>query len=160
MNYTEITPLIVVGGCPRNATDIDRLHQELGVSAIVNLQTSGDFSYCEVDWEELQESYSNKQMQVRRVPVLDFNRGDLRRRLPDCIQTLNALIQGGHKVFVHCNSGVNRAPSVAITYLHWINGMALDEAIRHVTQLRKCDPYLDAIREATSEQFPRRDGKY
>jgi len=162
MDYTEITSQIVVGDCPRDGEDVERLREDTGISAVINLQTEGDFSYCQVDWGDLKERYGKSNIEVRRVPVLDFNRDDLRRNLPKCVRILDALLQDGHKVLVHCSSGVNRAPSVVIAYLHWIKGLALDEAVRRVTGLRKCDPYLDAIRGATEDRqsdtsLPRHD---
>ncbi len=152
MDYTEITSQIVVGDCPCESRDIDLVREDAGISAVLNLQSDGDFSYCQVNWGDLKKHYEQSDIEIHRVPVLDFNRDDLRRNLPKCVRTLDELLQGGHKVLVHCNSGVNRAPSVVITYLHWIEGLALDEAIKQVTGLRRCDPYVDAIRAATEER--------
>ena len=151
MDYTEITPCIVVGDTPCDGEDV-RVLKDLGVTAVLNLQTDADFSYCGVEWKALTQGYEASGIELRRVPVIDFNRDDLRRNLPKCVATLDELLQAEHKVLVHCNSGVNRAPSVVITYLHWIEGVPLDEAVERVTTIRRCDPYLDAIRGATEER--------
>ena len=71
-------------------------------------------------------------MEVRRVPVQDFSPDALRKGLPGCVEAVGELVEDGHSVYVHCNVGVNRSPSVAIAYLHWIEGWALDEAVDHV----------------------------
>ena len=41
LNWDTITPEIVVGSCPRSASDIDRMVDEAGISAIICLQASG-----------------------------------------------------------------------------------------------------------------------
>ena len=38
LNWDTITPEIVVGSCPRSASDIDRMVDEAGISAIICLQ--------------------------------------------------------------------------------------------------------------------------
>ncbi len=58
----------------------------------------------------------------------------------------------GHTVYVHCSAGMNRSPSTVVAYLHWTQGMTLDEALDVVMQRRFCDPYMDAIRQATANQ--------
>lgn len=40
LNWDTITPEIVVGSCPRSASDIDRMVDEAGISAIICLQVS------------------------------------------------------------------------------------------------------------------------
>ena len=58
----------------------------------------------------------------------------------------------GHIVYVHCNMGVNRSPSIVIAYLHWVVGWDLEKATDHVMKCRSCDPYLDAIELASKDR--------
>ena len=58
---------------------------------------------------------------------------------------LDELLSQGHIVYVHCNMGVNRSPSIVIAYLHWVVGWDLEKATDHVMECRSCDPYLDSI---------------
>lgn len=151
MDYTRITSRIVVGSSPLGVGDIDQLIAETEISAVINMQTESDFAYWQIDWPVLEAYYQQRGIEVRRTPVLDFNPPELRRNLPLCVRTLDELLREGHKVYVHCNVGVNRSPSVVITYLHWFEGLDLDEAIRLVTTLRRCDPYIDSIRGAVED---------
>ena len=55
------------------------------------------------------------------------------------------MLRQGHTVYVHCNMGINRSPSIVIAYLHWVQGWDLEKATDHVLKCRSCDPYVDAI---------------
>jgi len=148
MDHSQVLPNLFVGSCPKSPEDIDRLKNEVGISAVVNVQTDGDLDYWEIDWPQLEAHYQNVEIEVRRVPVQDFSPEALRENLPRCVEALDDLIKGGHTVFVHCNVGVNRSPSICIAYLCWMDGRALDDAVDHVTRCRACDPYVEAIRLA------------
>jgi atypical dual specificity phosphatase len=152
MDHSQILPHLFVGSCPRSPEDIDRLKREAGITAVVNLQTSGDFTYWDIEWSVLEAHYRETSVEVRWVPIQDFNPDALREGLPKCVEALAGLVNDGHTVFVHCNVGVNRSPSVVIAYLHWIDGRALDEAVEHVTKCRSCNPYVEAIRLATEDR--------
>ena len=87
------------------------------------------------------------------MPVRDFDPEDLRRNLPACVEALRRLVETGHAVYVHCNMGAGRSPSVVIAYLHWVGQRDLDEAYGHVSRCRPCLPDLDAIRLAGEERL-------
>jgi protein-tyrosine phosphatase len=152
MDLDQITPRLFVGSCPVKAEDIDRLNYEVGVTAVVNVQTEEDFAYWGIEWGDLEAHYRQSGIEVRRVPVRDFDPDALRRSLPQCVGALAELLEDGHTVYVHCSAGINRSPSTVIAYVHWIEGWDLDEAIAHVAKCRSCDPYLAAIRQATEDR--------
>ena len=87
-------------------------------------------------------------MELRHIPVRDFDADDLRQNLRRCVATLDELLQQGHTVYVHCTMGINRSPTTIISYLHWVEGWDLDQAADHVTRCHACEPYVDAIRLA------------
>jgi len=151
MDLDQILPQLYVGSCPKDTAEIVRLRRDYGITAVLNLQTDDDFRFWHIDGEQLESQYRSLGIEIRRVPVQDFHPDDLRRKLPECVQTLDRLLGEGHKVFVHCNAGINRSPTTVIAYLHWCLGWDLEEALRHVTNRRRCDPYIDAIRQATEE---------
>jgi len=155
MNLDPILPNLYVGSCPINPADIDRLQQEFGISAVLNMQTDDDFAYWGIDWERLETHYRRQGIAVRRVPIHDFEPGDLRQNLVASVQALDELMRRGHTVYVHCSAGINRSPSTVVAYLHWIEGRSLEEAVAHVTRCRNCDPYVDAIRSAIEDQRKR-----
>ena len=151
VDYSRIFPELFVGSHPTTTADIDRLRNEIGASAVLNVQTEDDFEYWETDWPRLEAYYAKTGVVVRRVPVRDFDPDDLQRNLPDCVRALQTLLQEGHTVFVHCTMGIGRSPSTVIAYLHWVRGWDLEHADAHVRQSRKCQPNLDAIRLATQD---------
>ncbi len=148
MDHSQVLPHLFVGSCPRSPEDIDRLKSEAGISAVVNVQTDGDLDYWEIDWPQLEAHYRNVGVEVRRVSVQDFSPDALRDNLPRCVEAVDDLLKNGHTVYVHCNVGINRSPSICIAYLHWIEGRTLDDAVDQVTRCRDCDPYVEAIRLA------------
>ncbi len=87
-----------------------------------------------VNWRHLEPYYRQAGVEIRRVPVRDFDPDDLRRLLPECVELLDELLDLGHTVYLHCNMAVNRSPSIAIAYLHWILGWDVEEAADHVIQ--------------------------
>jgi len=98
------------------------MKRDFGVTAVLNVQTDEDLAYWGVDLRELQSSFREAGIDIRRVPVRDFDPDDLRRKLPECVQLLAELLDLGHVVYLHCNMAVNRSPTIAIAYLHWVQG--------------------------------------
>jgi protein-tyrosine phosphatase len=152
MDASEILPCLFVGSCPRNTADIDALNRDAGITAVLNVQTDEDFSYWGIVWGTLEAHYRVSGIEIRRVPVRDFDPDDLRLKLPHCVEALGQLLGGGHVAYVHCSAGINRAPSTVIAYLHWVEKWDLDRAVEHVTRSRSCDPYVAAIRLASEDR--------
>jgi protein-tyrosine phosphatase len=152
MDFDQILPQLFVGSCPIDPADIDLLKTGFGVTAVLNLQTDEDFAYWGINWQEMEAEYRRLAIELRRVPVQDFNREDLRQRLPACVQSLDELLRAGHAVYVHCSGGVNRSPSTVVAYLYWVQGMGFDEAVDFVMERHPCDPYVDTIRLATEDR--------
>ena len=152
MNLDQILPNIFLGSCPTSSSDIEQLKSDFGITAVLNVQTDEDIAHWGIEWADLDAAYQQAGIECRRVPVVDFHPDDLCRRLPDCVKALDELLGAGHTVYVHCSAGMNRSPSTVVAYLHWTQGMTLDEALNVVMQRRFCDPYMDAIRQATANQ--------
>lgn len=79
---------------------------------------------------------------------------DVVDRLPlpfQAIATVVAFITGhvkeGRRVFMHCEMGISRSPSLAVCYLHESRGMTIDEALAHVKSIRPAaDPHSALLR--------------
>jgi atypical dual specificity phosphatase len=149
MNLSQVLPRFFVGSCPTTKDDIDHLKADYGVTAILNLQTDHDFDYCDLDWGRIEAHCQELGIEMRRVPIRDFDGLDLRKKLPQCVQVVDELLKGGHSVYAHCNVGMGRSPSVAIAYLVQKQGWNLDDAIEHVTRCRSCSPNVEAIVQAS-----------
>ena len=143
MDFTRILDRLYVGTCPRTNLDIELLCR-YGFGAVLNLQTNEDEVHLKIDWPRLEAGYRSHRVELRRVPVRDFDSGDLATNLPQCVAALRELLDAGHTVYLHCSAGAGRSPTVAIAYLHWERGMAFDEACHYVRSLRICSPMLDA----------------
>jgi len=158
MDYDQILPELFVGSHPGSCDDIDRLKTESDITAVLNLQTDEDLMWWKLDWPTLATHYLRWGMEVRRVPIRDFDTADLAEKLPDSVSALAQLLQAGHTVYVHCNAGAWRAPTVVTAYLHWCGGWDLEKAVTHVEQRRSCSPSLEAIQRA-SQGLLRREAR-
>ena len=148
MEHAEILPQLFLGSHPQTTGDIDRLRQQSGISAVVNLQTDEDMCSVGLAWEPLAAHYSTCGIELCRVPVRDFDPIDLREKLPECVRRLDGLLAAGHLVYLHCTAGAGRSPTVAIAYLHWCRGWDLDAAVADVKERWHCSPNVEAIRQA------------
>ena len=69
----------------------------------------------------------------------------LRGRLDEAVALLHHALGDGTRVYLHCNAGQNRAPTVAIAYLHVHHGYELDAARDLVKSRRPCVPYMRVL---------------
>jgi protein-tyrosine phosphatase len=152
MNLSEVLPQLFVGSSPANADDINHLKTDYAITAILNLQNDDDLNYCELDWNRLEARYRELEIDVRRIPVRNFDGPGLRGKLSQCVEALDELLRDGHTVYVHCNAGTYRSPSVAIAHLVWRQSWKLVDAIKHVTRCRSCSPDIAAIVQAERDQ--------
>jgi protein-tyrosine phosphatase len=148
VDYQQILPALFVGSHPERTEDIEALQRKAGISAVLNLQTDDDIQYLKLQWNSLLMYYSSCGIELRRVPMRDFDPVDLEAKLPSCVAVLHDLIQSSYRVYLHCSAGTGRSPSVAIAYLCWSSGLELDAAAAHVMQCRPCTPNIEAIRRA------------
>jgi protein-tyrosine phosphatase len=151
MNLDQVLPNVFVGSHPATTADIDQLKHEFGITAVLTIQTDEDLAYLRVDWPCLAAHYRAAGIEIRRVPVRDFDREDLRRNLPQCVAALDELLRAGHTVYVHCTAGMGRAPTTVIAYLAWKQDWQLEKAVEHVGGCRLCVPNVQAIRMATEQ---------
>ena len=155
IHFSQILPELYVGTHPRTAVDLERLAGSLGATAVLNLQTDRDLTDWGIDWTRLEEAYRQHNVVLRRVPIVDFDPQDLRERLSQAVDILDQMLRGGHRVYLHCTAGAERAPSTAIAYLTWCRGWSLQEATSHVERVRECAPSIDAILRAGEERARR-----
>jgi protein-tyrosine phosphatase len=152
MHYHHILPYLLVGSHPASTEDIDELKDDVGVTAVLNLQTDDDFESLRIDGDRLHAFYESRGMQVRRVPVRDYDDDDLRRHLPRCVRVLSGLVDQDHIVYVHCTAGAGRSPSAVIAYLCWCQDWDLDDAVPYVKARHPCSPDVEAIRLASEDR--------
>ena len=145
INFNQIEDSIFIGSAPQNDLDVARL-AKMGITAVVSLQSDHDLTAHRIDWEELQRDYQNNNIDIQRFPIIDFDEVDLGNRLPEPIRALASLIDAGHKVYVHCNAGICRAPGTVLGYLCHYRQMTVDQGLGYIRKNRpQANPYKNAV---------------
>ncbi|KAL3160573.1 hypothetical protein ABBQ32_010511 [Trebouxia sp. C0010 RCD-2024] len=144
LNWDQINSDIVVGSCPRSASDVDRMVDEAGISAIICLQSEACFEAMQIDWPIIRQQAIHRGVTMTRVAVRDFDHNDQALMLPEAVRLLHLLVANGKRVYVHCTAGINRATLTVVGYLTFVKGMTLDSALHEVKTARpQAHPYVD-----------------
>ena len=143
-SVSTITDSLLVGEYPR-ITDIEWLKHEFNISAIHNLQDDEDLRINGIDVIKLREACLHHRIKLVRTPIRDGSSDDMAARLGDALQCLQELLSGQNRVYLHCNAGLNRAPTLAIAWLRANAGMSLNEAMAHVKKRRACGPFMTVL---------------
>lgn len=144
MKYTEVVDTIYVGSSPLSPKDIKAL-RKIGITAVMNLQTDADILYWRIDWEKMNRAYQKSNIEVYRYPIRDFDKDILAEKLNGGITLLDEILAKRHKVYLHCNAGLNRSPTMAIAFLVKKRNMNISEAASLIMSRYYCEPYLDII---------------
>jgi protein-tyrosine phosphatase len=143
-SVSTITDSLLVGEYPR-ISDIQWLKEEHRITAIHNLQDDEDLRINGIDLTELREACHRFQLKLVRTPIRDGSSDDMAARLDDALQSLKDLLSDRERVYLHCNAGLNRAPTLAIAWLRANGGMSLNEAMAHVKKRRACGPFMTVL---------------
>ena len=139
-----ILPGLVVGEYP-NLADVGWLRDAHGITAVVCLQDDADLASKRLRLADLRRSYADAGVAFDHLPVADGDAGLLALRLPVIVEVLHHHLEAGATVYLHCNAGLNRAPTAAIAYLHVRRGMPLAGAVAYVKERRLSIPYVRAL---------------
>ena len=140
-----IVPGLVVGEYP-NLADVDWLRDAHGISAVVCLQDEADLASKRLRLSDLRAAYARAGVAFDHIPVPDGDAEFLADRLPTIVEVVHAHLEAGATVYLHCNAGMNRAPTAAIAYVHRHGGLALPAAVELVKARRVCViPYVRAL---------------
>jgi protein-tyrosine phosphatase len=142
--HTQILPNLLVGQYPA-LDDAEWLSTVHGVTAILSLQDDADLASKCLNLRDLGHSYRRHNLQFHRMPVPDCDPEAFATRLDDIVALLGELLRKGERVYLHCNAGMNRAPTVAIAYLHAEHGLSLQAARDFVKERRHCVPYMQLL---------------
>lgn len=151
INFDPIEPGITVGSAPQSSVDVARL-KEMKITAVISLQSDDDLKARKTDWSKLVAAYQHHDIDVNRFPINDFDELDLGQKVTQPIKKLNDLLKAKHNVYVHCNSGVCRAPATVLGYLCHFQGMTIEEGLRIIRIARPvANPYRKAVERALVE---------
>lgn len=140
----EIVRGLIVGEYP-TPEDADWLHTQLGVGAVINLQDDYDLAGKFLRRADLERAYGARDIVFHHVPIPDGDAEYLSQQLDHLVRLMSDAGQAGRTIYLHCNAGMNRAPTVAIAYLHAGHGLDLAEAIELMKRRRPCLPYVRAL---------------
>lgn len=126
LNVSQITPLLLVGGQfrPNKWPAL----QALGVRAVLSLQAEREDRFIGQPPERM-----------LRLPVVDYTPPTL-EQIEEGVAFISAAHEAEMPVFVHCHSGVGRAPLMAAAYLMASRGIDHRAAL---AELRAARPIID-----------------
>ena len=145
-SVSEIIPELLIGEYPR-VEDIAWMKTTFAVTAVHNLQDDEDLRLNGLDLKQLEHEYRSQGIKFLRTAIQDGSADAMGERLKQALEDLNSLMSAGHRVFLHCNAGLNRAPTLAIGYLRGYRRMSLDEAVAHVKKRRACGPFMTILED-------------
>ena len=143
-DLSVILPSLLVGEYP-TPDDAEWLRRAHGVSAVVSLQDDADIASKGLTVRALERAYRVHDLAFHRIPVPDCDNDVLAAQVNRTVGLLHALASAGARVYLHCNAGMNRAPTMAIAYLHTHGGLSLPEARDFVKARRHCVPYMRVL---------------
>jgi protein-tyrosine phosphatase len=145
-SVTEILPELLIGEYPRpeDVAWLSRFHR---VTVVLSLQDDDDLKIKGLDLPTLTASYAQTGITMVRMPVPDGSADHLTGVLESAVAQVHGLTEAGERVYLHCNAGINRAPTVAIAFMHMHRAMALEQAIDWVRKRRICAPYTVMLKE-------------
>jgi protein-tyrosine phosphatase len=122
--------------------------KQMEITIILSLQSDQDLSYYDISVNKLLEACAQAGIELRRIPIEDFDRQALSANLPAAVDDLeDALAQPGARIYMHCTAGINRGPTLAAAYLIKNRGFSAKEAYDYVLNRRPCSPYLATLEE-------------
>jgi protein-tyrosine phosphatase len=125
-----------------------RILRQMEITSVLNLQSDRDLAYYSISLKKLLNAYAIAEIDLRRIPIPDFDRQALGIHLLQAVEELeNALAPRWAKAYVHCTAGINRGPTLAAAYLIKTTGLTAQEAYDYVIARRDCNPYLDTLQE-------------
>ena len=144
MNHSQILPRLFVGSCPATTEDINHLKADLGITAILNLQTDQDLDYWDLDWPRL-ESHC-REWALPSAACLSATSMPGPPAQPPRMRGDSGRVVAGRSHGLHpLQHRLRPFRSVAIAYLFLKQHRNLDESMEQVTKWRSCSPNIESI---------------
>ncbi len=143
--FDEVADQLWVGPSPSSPERIQSIKTDAGATGLVSVQTDEDLSSTGMSWDLMWNFLMRQGISVTRVPIVDFDDNALVAGLSQAVAAVEKTIGAGRTTYLHCTAGLNRSPSVAITYLVTAKGLPLDDAWEQVTSRHDCAPRRKAL---------------
>ena len=145
-SVSEISKELLVGEYPTQ-DDIEWLKDTYRIAAVHNLQDDDDLRMNGLDPLQLVLEYDSHGIDYVRTPIQDGSADAMAERLEAALHDLRDLVDSSGRVYLHCNAGMNRAPTLAIAFLRAYRQMSLDEAMLLVKKRRACGPFMTVLED-------------
>jgi hypothetical protein len=136
LNWNQIRSDLVIGSCPMTAQDLTRIRDRTGVDGVLCVQSDECLAHFGIDYSEHLRHSERIGLDMRRVPMRDFDVADQRRHLANAVRVLGQLLSAGRRVYVHCTAGLGRAPLVVVGRLTLVEMMPEADAFALVKARR------------------------
>ncbi|HTW89136.1 MAG TPA: dual specificity protein phosphatase family protein [Candidatus Binataceae bacterium] len=143
---TELSEYLLIGEYPR-LEDVAWLKNHHRVTAVHSLQDNEDLKLHGLSLKALEAACRRSHLRYVRTPIPDGGADAMALHLEAALEALRSLIEGRERVFLHCNAGMNRAPTLAIAFMRACGGLSLDEALAQVKQRHFCGPYMTVLED-------------
>jgi protein-tyrosine phosphatase len=126
--FAEVADDLLIGAYPLDADDVVAL-AGAGVTAIFNLVE--DVEYGEGERELVQETLAERGISEQRIAFIDYG-ALLPGQLEESVKAINAWLDAGERVYLHCRAGWQRSAAVAAGVLAVRDGIDLAEALDRI----------------------------
>ncbi len=130
--FAEVLSNLLVGAYPLDARDVSLLHH-MGVQRVLNLAEDGE--YRPGEREAAEQALEEAGIEEHRVSLTDFG-GLPPDVLEDAVEAVNAWLDEGARVYLHCRAGWQRSAAVATGVVALRRHTDIDDAMEYV-QMRK-----------------------
>lgn len=152
LNWGVITPELVVGTCPMEPTDLKRIADGTGATAVLSLQHDECLARFNIDYPAMESGGRELGLAMSRCAIRDFDPEHTQERLPEAVRSLAALQGKGHRTYVHCTAGISRAPLTVFGYLTLVEELPEGRARDLIVAGRpESVPYWEAYEEARAD---------
>lgn len=121
LRYSRVTDQVYLGAQVRKG-GLLRLESE-GIAASVNLR------------EEFDDQVHGLSLASHLYVPIEDNTAPSLDNLDEGVRFIQEVVERGEKVYIHCGSGVGRAPTMTAAYLI-DQGMSVEDAVARVTAVR------------------------
>lgn len=123
------------------------------MKTIISLQDDTDLQNQKLDNVDVSSLLAVQGINHIRCPTSDADKADFLGKLPGAVATLakeRSQVDPSNGVYIHCNGGRGRAPTVVAAYYFWLAGLGLKQAVERVKEARPSSPKVDVIIDATN----------